>query len=373
MKRSLIAILSIVQLVLAARLVTRLIRTATGKRISASDRTFTSEIGMLVPVLNEAGRIRPCLDRLIASGSEVAEIVVVDGGSTDDTLAIVADYAQRDPRIRLVTTEPPPGVNGKAHGLQAGLPLLTTRWVLTIDADVRPETGLAPALLEHAEREQLAVLSVATRQQLADRLDQIVHPSMLTTLIYRYGIPGHATTHPADAQANGQCMLIDRDLLNRLGGFAPYAHTIAEDVALAQAAAHAGETVGFYETDDLVSVEMYASGRETISNWSRSLPLADITTSNRAWLDQATLLLLQAAPLWLLAVTRHHPFARRINAVLVSLRVGVLAGSRRAYRNPTSLYWLSPLADLPIVLLIGIRFRQRAYRWRGRIVKRGEA
>ena len=77
---------------------------------------------MVVPVLNERNRLSSCLDGLIAQGEEVAEIVVVDGGSNDGTQQLVCTYAQSDPRVRLVDASPIPSTwNGKAWGLQVGL------------------------------------------------------------------------------------------------------------------------------------------------------------------------------------------------------------------------------------------------------------
>ena len=63
---------------------------------------------MLVPVLNEATRLRPCLDGLIAQGEETAEIVVIDGGSTDATAGLVREFAVRDSRVRLIEAGPAP-------------------------------------------------------------------------------------------------------------------------------------------------------------------------------------------------------------------------------------------------------------------------
>ena len=58
-------------------------------------------ISVLVPVLNEYQRLGPCLEGLLSQGEAVAEILVIDGGSSDGTQQLISVYSQRDPRIQL--------------------------------------------------------------------------------------------------------------------------------------------------------------------------------------------------------------------------------------------------------------------------------
>ena len=61
---------------------------------------------MILPVLNEAERIAPALASLVEQPEEVAEILVVDGGSSDGTQALVRRAAQSDPRVKLLDASP---------------------------------------------------------------------------------------------------------------------------------------------------------------------------------------------------------------------------------------------------------------------------
>lgn len=373
-------ILAILQAVLAARVFARMARTARGRRIEPAPSSADQEgvVSVLVPVLNEATRLEPCLAGLAAQGPEVAEIVVVDGGSTDGTTEIVHRWAARDGRIRLVDAAPvPAGVNGKAHNLAVGLAQASPAlWVLTIDADVRPAPGLVRALVAHADREGIPALSVATRQQLSGAAEGLVHPAMLATLVYRFGIPGHATTDPDRVQANGQCFLVRRTVLDAAGGFAAMTGANCEDVTLARTIARLGCPVGFHEAGDLVSVEMYAGWREAWTGWSRSLPMRDRHSGAAGRVGLAEALLVQAAPLWLTAWwwsrLGRREMATLVNAGLVVARLGVLGGTARAYIDPPATYWLSPLADLPVAIRLIVMWRRRSHRWRGRTIHSGD-
>ena len=54
-------------------------------------------LSVVVPAYNSAGTIGPCLDGLAVALGPNDEVIVVDDGSTDDTLDIVIQYP--DPRV----------------------------------------------------------------------------------------------------------------------------------------------------------------------------------------------------------------------------------------------------------------------------------
>jgi hypothetical protein len=58
-------------------------------------------ISIIIPVLNEGPRLRVCLDSIRMPEDIQSEIIIVDGGSTDDTLSI----AQSDERVKIVISE----------------------------------------------------------------------------------------------------------------------------------------------------------------------------------------------------------------------------------------------------------------------------
>ena len=83
-----------------------------------------------------------CIDKCLESLAGFAEIVVVDSGSSDGTLAIVDRFARRGFPIRL-THQP---WLGYARQKQLALELATQPWVLSIDADEWPDEDLRASL-----------------------------------------------------------------------------------------------------------------------------------------------------------------------------------------------------------------------------------
>ena len=72
-----------------------------------------------------------CIGKCLSSLKGLAEIVVVDSGSTDGTLAIVEDLSRRGLPIRLIHQ---PWL-GYARQKQFALDQASSPWVLSIDAD----------------------------------------------------------------------------------------------------------------------------------------------------------------------------------------------------------------------------------------------
>jgi dolichol-phosphate mannosyltransferase len=284
---------------------------------------------------------------------------------------VVEAYASRDPRVRFVDASPvPERWTGKAWGLHVGLERTAAHaWVLCLDADVRAHTGLARSLLAHARRTGVRAFSVAARQRLSGRLEAVIHPALLATLVYRFGVPGGVTRDPSRVQANGQCFLARRDLLMRTRAFAAAGSSLCEDITVVRHLAAGGEAVGFYEADDLVEVDMYETWRETWRNWPRSLPMRDRFFGWREALGLVEVAAVQALPVPLVTLALAlgwPPWLIALEGALSACRLGVLAGTARAYVDPPASYWLSPLADVPAALRIARCALQRRHVWRGR-------
>ena len=364
-------VLGALQIAAAARIASRLVgRGATIPLTSPhADRSVTA----IVPVLDEALRLGPALDALCAHGPILGSILVVDGGSRDDTRAVVEHARSGDPRVRWIDASPvPPGWNGKAWGLASGLAASdeTDEWIATIDADVRTSPALLDSLVAFARTARLDALSVATHQVVDDALDGMLHPALLATLVYRYGRPGAVAKTPAGVQANGQCFLARRAALAGTQAFGEARNSRCEDVTVARMLVRAGFAVGFFETAAPVTVQMYANWRETLRNWPRSLPVVDDTARIEPLWRLAEAALVQAAPLLLLATggRRLDPRLRALNVGLLLGRLGVLVGMRAAYTRVPPTYWLSPLLDAPAIVTLMVSLLRRRHHWRGRLL-----
>lgn len=89
------------------------------------------KVSVVVPVYNTAPYLPQCLDSLVGQSLDDIEIICVDDGSTDGSLAILQDYAQQDPRLMVVAQQ-----NQRAGiARNNGLALARGRYVLFCDSD----------------------------------------------------------------------------------------------------------------------------------------------------------------------------------------------------------------------------------------------
>lgn len=339
------------------RLARRAATGATGPASGTPERVGTEDdevaTTVVIPARNEAARIGACLQALRDTS---ARVLVIDDGSIDDTRRIAENLG-----AEVIEAGPlPSSWAGKAHALHVGLAAASTPIVVTLDADTRP----APGFVETAS----AALAGSTLVSATARVDarsageRLVHPSMLTSLVYRLGRPGAPARRPHRTMANGQCMVLDRQRLLAAGGFEPVRGSLVEDLALARSLAARGHAVRFVDASASITVEGYGSAGGAWRGWGRSLDLSSVTPRRSQILDLAVVWSAMALPLPRLLSGR----GDAIDLAALAIRVGTLAGTRRAYLRRGAPYWLSPLADLAVALRITWGTARPSRTWRGR-------
>ncbi len=94
-------------------------------------------VSVVIPTLNEAGNLPHVLPRLPAW---IHELIIVDGLSTDDTVAVAKSYV---PRAKVVMVSTP----GKGAALRAGFAATTGDIVVMLDADGSTDPQEIPAFV----------------------------------------------------------------------------------------------------------------------------------------------------------------------------------------------------------------------------------
>ncbi|MEB3338724.1 MAG: glycosyltransferase, partial [Leptolyngbyaceae bacterium] len=255
-----------------------------------------------------------------------------------------------------------------------------SEWILGIDADTQPHPGLVASLLKTALAEQYDLVSLSPQFILKYPGELWLQPSLLLTLVYRFGSAGDTSNPSERVMANGQCFLCRRSVLAQLGGYSSARSSFCDDVTLARYAAAQGAKVGFLDGAKLIKVRMYEGALETWREWGRSLDLKDAASIAQVWGDLWLLFTIQGLPipaslllvaLWLQGNASFPVLAAlSLNGLLVLIRVALLWAIAPSYdRTQGKLawtFWLSPLADPLAVLRIFLSSIQTPTQWRGR-------
>ena len=233
-------------------------------------------VSIVIPARNEAHQIADCVASLRAQTLPPREIVVVDDGSTDGTADVVRALAGRLPHddvpVVLIEGEhPPEGWIGKNHAIVQGLPHATGEWILFTDADTIHAPELLASAVSHAQRHDLALLSLTGEQQAVGAWEKIVQPLVFRLLDFLYPMPVVNGPDPERAAANGIYLLIRRDAYERIGTHAALAGDVLEDVAIARAVRRAGYRTAFLRGGSLLFVRMYRDLRQLWEGWTKNL------------------------------------------------------------------------------------------------------
>lgn len=343
-------------------------------------------VTVVVPTLNEALRIQPCLDGLTRQSYEVREAIVVDSRSTDGTPELVKATAQKDPRFRLINDDPlPKDWVGRPWALHTGFLQSSpaSKWILGIDADTQPHPGLVAGLLKVAEDRNYDLVSLSPQFILKTPGEMWLQPALLMTLVYRFGPTGSNSGGEQRVMANGQCFLCRRSVLTQLDGYTTARQSFCDDVTLARNAAKQGFKVGFLDGAKVLKVRMYEGMQETWQEWGRSLDLKDAASTAQTWADLWLLLAVQGLPLPVVLSslffcpsspesTTPLMFLLGLNLFLLTIRFALNFAIAPSYDRESAsglarfMFWLSPLADPFACLRIFISAISQPTQWRGR-------
>ena len=228
-------------------------------------------ISAIVPARNEAAVIAACVQSL-ALQPEIAEIFIVNDESSDATAAIVGDLCGKIPQLRqLESPGLPAGWVGKNNAVAFGALHAAQSWLLFTDADVLLEPGAAARALEISHESGAALVSFSPDQITNTWYEKALIPFIYTRLARRFSFAEVNDPASPQAAANGQFLMIRREVYEAVGGHARVADDVLEDVALAKAVKAAGYKLFFGSGKGIVRARMYRSFGAMWEGWKKNL------------------------------------------------------------------------------------------------------
>jgi len=110
-------------------------------------------LSVVIPMLDESGNVLPLIEEISAAlqaygpVGDAFEIICVDDGSVDATVAEIKQARQNNPHVRLVRHT---NRLGMSAALRNGIRRARATWILTIDGDRQNDPADAPRLIDLA-------------------------------------------------------------------------------------------------------------------------------------------------------------------------------------------------------------------------------
>ncbi len=209
-------------------------------RRAVFDPAYQPSVAVVVPAYNEAAVIVRTVESILASDhGRRFEILVVDDGSTDDTLARLDAVFANHPQVRVLSK----ANGGKARALNYGVARTEAEIVVALDADTVFARDTISKLVRHFSDPRVG--AVAGNAKVGNRIN----------LLTRWQALEYVTSQNLDRRAFDtlDCITVvpgavgawRRDLLRRAGGFSSL--TLAEDADLTLAIRRMGYTIEYDE------------------------------------------------------------------------------------------------------------------------------
>jgi glycosyltransferase involved in cell wall biosynthesis len=230
-----------------------------------------NSVAAIVPARNEESVIAACILSL-ARQPEIAEILVVNDQSSDQTASIVRGLMKKIPNLRLLEAGSlPDGWVGKNHALWVGVQQAKSAWLLFTDADAEHEPNSAARALQIAQEHGAGLVSFSPDQITEKWYEKALIPYVYLRLAKKFSFDQVNNPVSSAAAANGQFLMIRRNVYDSIGGHRGVAGEILEDVAIATRVKQVGHRIWFGSGKGLVRTRMYRSFGAMWEGWKKNL------------------------------------------------------------------------------------------------------
>ena len=362
---------------------------ANTEAVPATSETAVNErITAIVPARDEEATIEICV-RSLAKQAEIAEIFVVNDGSSDRTAEIVRGLMVELKNLKLLdAAQIPVGSLGKNHALWEGAKRATSHisdraemgrsnaaplregrisWLLFTDADAELLDGATARALRTAQEAGAALVSFSPEQITQSWYERALIPFVYQRLAKYFPYDAVRNTNSDVAAANGQFLMIRSDVYEEVGGHKSVAGDVLEDVALAKRVKAAGHRIWFGSGAGVVRVRMYRSFGAMWEGWKKNLYLLVGGTPGAVYRELFSVV--PWIPFVLLLLGLKVPIALVAGAGLLLARHAVYASTllRNQFRGTYILYYIPAVVLYASVLWASYRAHaQGVVEWKGR-------
>lgn len=112
------------------------------------------KISIIVPVYNTSQYLNKCFDSILLQNYKNIELIVINDGSTDNSLSIINEYKKKDNRIIVIDKEN----SGQADCRNIGIDTATGDYLMFVDSDDYLESNAFDILINRIEDKDCDIL-----------------------------------------------------------------------------------------------------------------------------------------------------------------------------------------------------------------------
>ncbi len=230
-------------------------------------------VTLIAAARNEEDALPAALESFLNLDYPDYEVILVDDDSTDRTGAIADEWARRPEaqgKLRIIHNHSvPPGWRGKVHALHLAEQAATGEWILATDADVIFHPSALRRAMALAQRDDAQLVTLTPDLEFDSLAEKAVLPafSILLSGIYPPRLVNDRGS--GKALAIGAFILMRREDLEALGGYAKLRGSVVEDLKMAKLFKAGGRRLRYAVAHGLLRTKMYRGWGEMFEGLSR--------------------------------------------------------------------------------------------------------
>ncbi len=323
-------------------------------------------VSILIPARDEEKNILTLLQSIDKQDYKNIEVVILDDHSTDQTYAVCADFAQKNPAFKIIRGKPLPnkwlGKNFACHQLAQQA---KGKYLLFLDADEEIYDGLINSAVYRIKVHRLTLLSLFTNQVMVTFGEKLVVPLMHLMLLNLLPLRLiYLSKNPAFAAASGQFMFFDAEKYRQHQWHEKVKDQVVEDVEIMKLVKQNKLKGEGLLANGMIRCRMYNNYQEAVYGFSKNF-LAPFNYSVITFL--LYLVVLIGGPV-LVALTLNLQLFLMMVSLIVLTRIMISLSSGQ---NPVYNVLLHPLqmASLVVVAHLSVRkYLTKTTTWKGRQV-----
>lgn len=226
-------------------------------------------VSILIPARNEEENIQACLDSCLNQTYANKEIIVLNDNSSDRTLEILNSYSDR---IKIINGEDlPDGWIGKNWACYQLAQQANGDYLLFIDADVQLNKNAVKSAIEKIVQTNSGLISVFPTQIIKTFSEWLIVPLMNWILLgFLPLILVYKSKNKSFVAANGQFMLWQKEVYQKLGGHSSVRSKSVEDMEFARNCKLNRINIKTLLGGNLIYCRMYSNLKDAINGFAKN-------------------------------------------------------------------------------------------------------